>query len=275
MVVDSFKTGPVLVTGAGRGIGKRLAIGFATKGARVGLLARSKAELDLCHLEIEHAGGNAVRLRADVGDYEQVSAAIERMRVHLGAHPHVLVCAAAMLGPIGPFAESNPKSWPELIQTNLAGVLNACRAVLPPMLERRAGKIIILAGGGATPARPNFAVYGATKTALVRFAESLAEEVNDQNIQVNCLSPGGSYTHMTDQILAAGERAGWREIEDAQQVRLTGGMAPEKQIELALFLASEQSNHISGRLIHVQDDWKKLKDKTVSGDLYRLRRAQR
>ena len=81
--MQSFKTTPVLVTGAGRGIGKRLAMGFAAKGARVGLLARSKAELDLCHMEIEHAGGAALRLRADVGDFEQVSAAVERMRVHL------------------------------------------------------------------------------------------------------------------------------------------------------------------------------------------------
>src|ERR1700719_2524791 len=128
---------PVLVTGAGRGIGKRLAIGFASKSARVGLLARSKAELDLCHLEIEHAGGAALRLRADVGDYEQVSAAVERMRVQFGAHPQVLICAAATLGPIGPFAESNPKAWQDLVQTNFIGVLNACRSVLPHMLERR------------------------------------------------------------------------------------------------------------------------------------------
>lgn len=273
--VHSFKTVPVLVTGAGRGIGKRLAIGFAARGARVGLLARSKAELDLCHLEIEHAGGAALRLRADVTDYEQVSAAVERMRVQFGHRPQVLICAAAMLGPIGPFVESNPKSWEEVIRTNLTGVLNACRAVLPHMMDRRSGKIIVLSGGGATPSRPNFAVHSATKTALVRFVETLAEEVSEHNVQVNCLSPGGTYTHMTDQILAAGERAGWREIEDAQQVRLTGGMAPEKQLDLALFLASEQSNHISGRLLHVQDDWKRLKDKTANPELYRLRRVQK
>jgi NAD(P)-dependent dehydrogenase (short-subunit alcohol dehydrogenase family) len=275
MEVHSFKAVPVLVTGAGRGIGKRLAIGFASRGARVGLFARSKAELDLCHLEIEHAGGNGLRLRGDIGDFEQVSAAVERMRVQFGAHPQVLICAAAMLGPIGPFVESNPKAWQEVIQTNFLGVLNVCRAVLPHMLERRCGKIIILAGGGATPSRPGFSLYTATKTALIRFAETLAEEVSEQNVQVNCLSPGGTYTHMTDQILAAGERAGWREIEEAQQVRITGGMTPEKQLDLALFLASEQSNHISGRLIHVQDDWKKLKDKTVNQELYRLRRVQK
>lgn len=273
--VYSFKTVPVFVTGAGRGIGKRLAIGFAAQGARVGLLARSKAELDLCHLEIEHAGGSALRLRADTGDYEQVAAAVERMRVQFGGPPKVLVCAAAMLGPIGPFAESSAKSWQEVIQTNLTGVLNACHAVLPQMLEKRSGKIIILAGGGSTPSRPNFALHEATKTALVRFVETVAEEVNDRNVQVNCLAPGEAYTHMTDQILAAGERAGWREIEEARQVRMTGGVAAERQIELALFLASEQSNHISGRLIHVQDDWKKLRDRNINPELYRLRRVQR
>jgi len=100
-----------------------------------------------------------LRLRGDIGDYEQVSAAVERMRVQFGAHPQVLICAAAMLGPIGPFVESNPKVWQEVVQTNFLGVLNVCRAVLPHMLERRCGKIIILAGGGSTASRPGFSLY--------------------------------------------------------------------------------------------------------------------
>src|SRR6188768_327508 len=137
-----------MVTGAGRGIGKRLSIGFAGQGARVALLARSKAELDLCHLEIEHGGGAALRLRTDVGDYEQVSAAVERTRVHFGSPIQVLVCAAGVLGPIGPFSESTAKSWNEVLHTNLAGVMNACRAVLPQMIERRLGKIIVIGGVG-------------------------------------------------------------------------------------------------------------------------------
>ncbi|HEV2199674.1 MAG TPA: SDR family oxidoreductase [Bryobacteraceae bacterium] len=273
--MQSFKTVPVLVTGAGRGIGKRLAIGFATRGARVGLLARSKPELDLCHLEIEHAGGNALRIRADVADYEQVSAAVERMRVQFGGTVQVLVCAAATLGPVGPFAESSAKAWAETIDTNLVGVMNTCRAVLPHMIERRKGKIIILTGGQGSQARPNFALYAATKAAVVSLAESLAEEVRDHNVQINCMAPGSSYTHMTDQVLAAGERAGWREVEDAQHVRLTGGIPAEKQIELALFLASEESNHVSGRLIHVLDDWKRLREAAVKPELYTLRRVQK
>ena len=275
MFVQSFKTVPVLVTGAGRGIGKRLAIGFATRGARVGLLARSKPELDLCHLEIEHAGGNALRIRADVADYEQVSAAVERMRVQFGGTVRVLVCAAATLGQAGPFADSSPKSWSETIQTNLLGVMNACRAVLPNMIHSRKGKIIILTGGHGSQARPNFALYAATKAAVVSLVESLAEELRDHNVQINCMAPGASYTHMTDQVLAAPEKAGWREVEEAERVRLTGGVSADKQIELALFLASEESNHISGRLIHVLDDWKKLRESAVKPELYTLRRVQK
>jgi len=264
----------VLVTGAGRGIGKRLAIGFATAGNRVALLARSKAELDLAHLEIEHAGGNALRIRADVTDFEQMAAAVDRMRVHYG-EVDVLVCAAAIPGPIGPFVEQSPKAWAEIIHVNLLGVMNACKAVLPHMIARRAGKIIVLSGAGATAARPNFSAYAASKAAVVRLVETIAEEVRDDNVQVNCMGPGGTYTHMTDEILRAGERAGWKENEEALEIRRTGGVAPEKQIQLALFLASEQSNHISGKLIHVTDDWKRLKNENVHEDIYTLRRVQK
>ncbi len=264
-----------MVTGAGRGIGKRLAIGLASKGARLGLLARSKAELDLCHLEIEHAGGSALRIRADVTDYEQVSAATERLRVHFSNSVQVLICGAATHGSLGPFAETLPKAWNEVVQTNLIGVMNACRAVLPAMIEHRSGKIIILSCGGASAARPNFSIYSATKAAVARFAESVAEELSEHNVQINCMSPGSTYTHMTDQVLAAGERAGWREIEEAQETRLTGGTLPDRQLDLAMFLASEESNHITGRLIHVQDDWKRLKHGTVNSELYTLRRVQK
>ena len=272
--MQSLANSGVLVTGAGRGIGKRLALGFAAAGAKVGLLARSKAELDLAHLEIEHAGGNALRIRADVTDFEQVNAAVDRMRRDYGG-VHVLVCAAAVQGPIGNFLEQSPKGWAETVHINLLGVMNVCKAVLPHMIEHRSGKIIVLSGGGATAARPNFSAYAASKAAVVRLVETVAEEVRDHNIQINCMSPGGTYTHMTDEILRAGEKAGWKETEDALEIRRTGGVSPEKQIQLALFLASEQSNHISGKLINVSDDWKKLKDANIHPEAYTLRRVQR
>ena len=270
----SFKDKGVLITGAGRGIGKRLAIGFAQAGARVGLLARSKAELDLVNLEIEHAGGSALRLRTDVRDYEQMLAAVERMRVTFGG-VHVLVCSAAIQGPIGPLIDCPPKAWAETLDVNVLGVVHASKAVLPQMIERRSGKIIVLSGGGANTPRANFSAYAASKAAVSRLVETLAEEVRDHNVQVNAMSPGGTYTHMTDEILRAGERAGWKDHEEAMQVRVTGGVSPEKQIKLAMFLASERSNHVSGKLIHVNDDWKRLEHSNVHPEMFTLRRVQK
>lgn len=272
--MQSLKDKAVLITGAGRGIGKRLALGFAAAGSRVGLLARSKAELDLVNLEITHSGGVALRIRADVRDPEQVSAAVERMKVQFGA-VDILLCAAAIQGPIGPLAETPLKAWTETIETNLFGVVHCCRAVLPDMIARRSGKILALVGGGAAGARPNFSAYAASKTAVVRLVESLAEEVRDHNIQVNSMAPGGAYTHMTDKILEAGDRAGWKELERAEQVRLTGGEPVEKQVALALFLASERSNHISGKFLHVNDDWRKLEHSNIQSETFTLRRLQR
>jgi 3-oxoacyl-[acyl-carrier protein] reductase len=143
------------------------------------------------------------------------------------------------------------------------------------MLSRRSGKIIVMGGRGAADPRPNFSAYAASKAAVVRLVETLAEELRDQNVQVNVMSPGGAYTHMIDEILQAGERAGTKEHDRAVEIRLTGGVAAEKQMQLALFLASDDSNHISGKLIHVNDDWRRLLHASVSPDLYTVRRVQR
>jgi 3-oxoacyl-[acyl-carrier protein] reductase len=264
----------VVITGAGRGIGKRLAIGFASAGARVGLVARTGAELDLTDLEIKHAGGISHKLAADVRDFERLNGVIELMR-HRHGSIHVLICAAAIQGPIGPFLKNNPKAWFDTIDTNLFGVINSCRAVLPRMIEERQGKIIALSGGGAGKPRPNFSAYASSKAAVVRFLESLAEELRDHNVQVNTMSPGGAYTTITDEILHAGELAGWKEIENAEEVRRTGGVKPHKQIELALFLASQKSNHISGKFLHAEDDWKRYVESSLGPEIFTLRRIKK
>ena len=169
------------------------------------LIARSKAELDLANLEIEHGGGVSLRLRADVRDFEQMAAAVDRMRTHYG-RLDVLICAAALQGPIGPLLETPAKAWAETIETNLMGVVNSVRTVLPHMLERRSGKIIVLGGRGATDPRPFFSAYAASKASVTRFVETIAEEIRDHNVQINVMSPGRTYTHMTDEILRAGTR---------------------------------------------------------------------
>jgi len=228
--------------------------------------------LDLAQLEIEQAGGVAMRLRADVREADQVAAAVDRMKVHWG-QIDVLICAAGIQGPVGPLLEVSPKAWWETVETNLHGVMLTARAVLPEMIARRSGKIIALSGGGSLTARPNFSAYAASKTALVRLIETLAAEISEHNVQANCMAPGGAYTSMTDEILAAGERAGWKEIENAKQVRMTGGVMPDKQVQLALFLASERSNHITGKVVHVNDEWRKLEQGQVNTELYTLRRV--
>jgi NAD(P)-dependent dehydrogenase (short-subunit alcohol dehydrogenase family) len=265
----------VLITGAGRGIGKRLALGFAQAGARVVLLARSQAELDLAKLEIEQAEGIAMRIRADVRDLEHLSAAVDRIRAAYGP-VDVLIGAAGVQGPIGPLLRTKPKAWSEAIEINLIGTVNSCRAVLPSMIERRSGKIILLGGPGSGYTRPYFTAYAASKAAIVRFVECLADEVRDHNVQVNCMAPGPAYSSMTDEILHAGEElAGAKEIQAAERVRVTGGEATEKQVQLAQFLASDRSNHISGKLIHVNDDWRRLEQENMKPELYTLRRVQK
>ena len=262
------------MTGAGRGLGKRFAIGFAKLGAKVVLLSRSKGELDAARLEIEHGGGNALRILADVRDREHMSAAVDRIGVHFGPLD-VVVCAAGVLGPIGPFDGNDFDLWREAMETNVIGVANTCRAVLPSMKERRSGKIIVIAGPGAETGRPNFSAYAASKTAAVRFAESIAAELTEFNVQVNCLHPGSAYTSATDEILRAGEAfAGWKEIEAAQQTRINGGPSPDRQMEFVQFLASEASNHMTGMFITVNDDLRKLSQDSKSAT-FTLRRVQK
>lgn len=270
-----FKNKNILVTGAGRGIGKRLALGFARQGARIALVSRSKAEIDLAHIEIEQAGGNALRIRADVTDPEQLTLAVDRVRVVFGSPVDVLICAAAVTGPLSPFVQTNAKNWTDAMTINLLGVVHSCRAVLPNMIDRRSGKIIVLTCGGDDLPRASFSAYSTSKTAVIRFVESLATEILDHNVQINCFDPGPAYTNMTDEIIRAENRLDQRVVAAAKDTRRTGGVSPELQLEHVTFLASEQSNHITGKLIHVTDDWKKLKHATLRPDAYTLRRVNK
>ena len=252
-----------------------MALGFARRGARIALLGRSKAEIDLAHIEIEQAGGNALRIRADVTDPEQLALAVDRMRVVFGGSVDVLICAAATPGPLTSFLTASLKAWTETIQINLLGIVHSCRAVLPPMVEKRAGKIIVLTCGSDVAPRLNFSAYTTSKAAVVRFAEALALEVVDHNIQVNCLDPGAAYTNLTDEVIRAEGRLEASVVNDAKETRRTGGVSPDLQLDLAAFLASEQSNHITGKLIHVTDNWKKLQNASLRPDAFTLRRTHK
>ncbi|HTU44344.1 MAG TPA: SDR family oxidoreductase [Bryobacteraceae bacterium] len=272
---SEFKNKSVLITGGGRGIGKRFALGFARLGARIALLGRSKAEIDLAHIEIEQAGANALRIRADVTDPEQMALAVDRVRVVFGGPVDILICAAAISGPLNSFLQAPLKAWTEAIHINLLGVVHSCRAVLPAMVEKRVGKIIVLVCDTDEVPKLHFSAYTTSKTAVVRFVESLSAEVSDANVQVNCFDPGPAYTNLTDEIIRADDRLEPKVVAAAKETRRTGGISPEQQLGLATFLASEQSNHITGKLIHIADDWKKLKNTTLRPDALTLRRSQK
>lgn len=239
------------------------------------MVSRSKAEIDLAHIEIEQAGGNALRIRADVTDPEQLTLAVDRVRVVFGSPVDVLICAAAVTGPLSPFVQTNAKNWTDTITINLLGVVHSCRAVLPHMIDRRSGKIIVLTCGGDDLPKANFSAYSTSKTAVIRFVESLAAEILDHNVQINCFDPGPAYTNMTDEIIRAENRLDQRVVAAAKDTRRTGGVPPELQLEHVAFLASEQSNHITGKLIHVTDDGKKLKHANLRPDAYTLRRVNK
>jgi len=274
-LTSEFKNKNVLVTGAGRGLGKRLALGFAGLGARIALAGRSKAEIDLAHIEIEQAQGSAVRIRTDVTEPEQLVLAVERARAAFGGPIDILICAAATAGPLSPFLQTPLKAWTEAMQINLMGVVHSCRAVLPSMIEKRAGKIVVLACESDDVPKRNFSAYTTSKTALVRLVEALAAELLDHNVQINCFDPGAAYTSLTDEIIRAESRLEPGVVAQAKETRRTGGVSAEAQLEVAAFLASEQSNHITGKLIHVTDDWKKLKNATLRPDAFTLRRVRK
>jgi 3-oxoacyl-[acyl-carrier protein] reductase len=272
---DEFKDKNILVTGGGRGIGKRLALGFSRHGARIALVGRSKAEIDLAHIEIEQAGGNALRIRADVTDPEQLVLAVDRARVVFGGPIDIMICAAGALGPIHNFVEHSLKSWKDTLNINLLGVAHSFRAVLPAMIDRRAGKIIVLTCESDAPPKIGLSAYATSKTAIVRFVEAVAAEVMDDNVQINCFAPGPAYPSMTDELIRAESRLESHVVSEAKETRRTGGTSPEMQMKVAMFLASEQSNHITGKLIHVTDDVNKLRNETLRRDAFTLRRMHK
>lgn len=243
-----------LVTGAGRGIGRVIAIALARQGATVSILARGDQELTETAREVEAIGGRYVKCAVDIADSEAVASAIEKVHTSFG-RIDILVNNAGMQAPIGPVVTNDPAEWLRCVTVNLFGTFICTRHVLPIMIRQRSGKIINLSGGGATSPRPNFSAYAASKAAVVRFTETVAAEVAGSNVQVNCIAPGAVNTRMLDEVLASGDLAG-EEAGHARRRKHTGGVPPEVAADLVCFLASNDSGELSGKLISaLHDGW--------------------
>jgi NAD(P)-dependent dehydrogenase (short-subunit alcohol dehydrogenase family) len=178
---------------------------------------------------------------------------------------------------MGPIEEVDWAEWIKAIEINLFGSILMCRVVLPTMKTQQYGKIIQLSGGGATNPMPNISAYAVSKAAIVRFADTLAEEVREFNIDVNAIAPGALNTRMLDEVLSAGsEKVGQPFFDRAIKQKENGGAGFNHGAELTLFLASDASNGITGKLISAVWDnwvhWPEYIDELRNSDVYTLRR---
>jgi NAD(P)-dependent dehydrogenase (short-subunit alcohol dehydrogenase family) len=267
-----------LITGASRGLGFAVAQSFLTEGADVMLCARDSSALRTAQTKLEKSFPTRRVLSqiADVSDAEQVRSLVKQSLSELGGLD-VAVCNAGIYGPKGASEDVDWDEWQQTIAINLFGVVHVCREVVPHFKKQRRGKILILSGGGATKAMPFFSAYGASKAAVVRFGETLAEELRDFGVDVNCVAPGAMNTKFLDEALEAGpEKIGRAFYEQVVKQKKDGGVPPERAAALCAFLASSASDGITGKLISaVWDSWEKLaqrKKELASSDIYTLRR---
>jgi 3-oxoacyl-[acyl-carrier protein] reductase len=268
-----------LVTGGSQGFGLAVARAFVQEGADVMLCARGAEPLRRAQEELAGMTGQKARvmaLAADVSAPDDVRRLVDATLAGLGGL-EVLVCNAGVYGPKGPLQDVDWTEWVEAIRVNLMGVALTCRGVLPHFLQRRSGKIIVLSGGGATKPLPYLSAYAASKAAVVRLVETLAEEVREAGIDVNAIAPGALNTRLLDEILEAGPgKVGRTFHEQAVRQKAQGGTALEVGAALCVFLATSASDGITGKLIAaVWDPWETLPEHLGDlrdSDIYTLRR---
>lgn len=268
-----------IVTGANQGLGLEIAKKYLEAGASVVICARNKDLLDKAEENLKGLLAQGQRLIAvpgDVSKAEDVRSIVEAARTQLG-RIDILVNNAGVYGPKGTIEEVDWKEWVRAIEINLYGSILMCRAVLPSFKAQGRGKIVQLSGGGATNPLPRISAYAVSKAAVIRFTETLAEEVREYNIDVNAIAPGALNTRMLEEVLDAGpDKVGKAFYERSLKQKRTGGASLGKGAELAVFLGSALSDGITGKLISaVWDPWESLPghlDDLVSTDIYTLRR---
>jgi 3-oxoacyl-[acyl-carrier protein] reductase len=267
-----------LVTGGSQGLGEAIAEHFLRAGANVVICARSEKELGATREKLaRHFPSQKILAKTcDVADEKQVNALVDFTLRELGPL-HILVNNAGIYGPLGPTESVDLPAWRQAMEVNLFGVLLPCRAVIPHFKRAGRGKIIIISGGGATNPLPNISAYAASKAAVVRLMETLAEELRPFQIDVNAIAPGALATRLVDEILAAGpEKVGQAFFDKNKQWKEKGAAPLSLGAELAVHLASTQTDGITGKLISAQwDPWAKLhehRDELAKSDIYCLRR---
>ena len=266
-----------LVTGGSQGFGRAIVEAFLAEGANVVFCARTAGDVAQTHAALVtglRPAQQLIGVACDVADPASVAALFARV-AQVGPL-HAVVNNAGIYGPIGPSEEVSLADWTQAWQVNVTGTLLVCQHAVRAMKPRRAGKIINISGGGATNPMPRFAAYAATKAAVVRLTETLAEEYRADHIDVNAVAPGALRTRLTAQVLAAGpEKAGADFFAKNKKWADEGAVDPKLGAALCVYLASAESDGITGKLISAQwDPWKdpaKFRALATS-DVYTLRR---
>jgi NAD(P)-dependent dehydrogenase (short-subunit alcohol dehydrogenase family) len=282
-----------LITGASQGLGRFLAKSFWAKGYSLILVSKNISVLDQLAQEFltslsANPSSNDARQQISVHacDFASPEAVDESLKTLIASFSSldVLINNAAIQGPVGSSADiwvSSPEAWREAIQVDLVAPVEIASRLVPLLARSKSpskGSIINLSGGGATGPRANFSAYATAKAGLVRFSETLAEEVKGMGIRVNCIAPGAMKTAMMEEVLQKGpDFAGAKEVAIAKKIMTSGGASMERVAELALFLAGEASLGVTGRLISAMwDNWSELPKNAStleSSDLFTLRRV--
>jgi NAD(P)-dependent dehydrogenase (short-subunit alcohol dehydrogenase family) len=233
-----------VITGAGQGIGRAIAIAFSMRDTHVVIADNRGANASKVKEEIENIGKRTLAIEVDVSSEPSVTRMIERTLKELGTID-VLVNNAGIY-PSGSIEELTNQSWDRVIGTNLTGSFLCSRAAVPIMLEKRKGRIINLSSSTAFRGAKNGAHYAASKAGIIGFTKALALELAPTGITVNAICPGLTDTaqprgHMTDEELYSRK----------DRIPLGRIARPEDMIGPVLFLASDKARHITGQTLFV------------------------
>ena len=233
-----------LVTGGSRGIGRAIVQAFAAEGARVAVVYRgSKEAADALVQEVTQTGGVARALQADVADPAAAQACVEQVEKEWGPVDILVNNAGVIQDDL--FVRMEPEAWNKVLQTNLGGTYNFCKAVAYSMMKRRSGRIINVSSVAAEHVNPGQTNYAASKGAINAFTRALAIELASRGVTVNAVAPGFIETDMS---AAVRNKAGDL-IKKFIPMRRIG--APEDVARVAVFLASTDSAYMTGQVLTV------------------------
>ncbi len=237
-----------LVTGAGAGIGRRIAEVFADGGSSVALLDRDEGQLSEAVASINAAGGRAIAVVADVTRSSEVDEAVETTINDLGPID-VLVNNAGIMR-LGSVTETSEQDWELVLNVNLKGVYLCSRRVLPGMIEAGSGNIVNISSVAARSGAVGLAAYSASKAAVVNLTTQMAKDYGPEGIRVNCVLPGTIPTDMHRAFYSEDE-AGEMLATMALNKPLRRNGTPDDIAEAVAFLASEEANFITGAILPV------------------------